>query len=95
MERVAIDLEFYQELTGKIIGYAMQVHRVLGTGFQGVIYQRASAVAQYGIGARRELEMPLYYRQQEIGSRRVDFSVKETVLLELKALHEFTPTHHV
>jgi len=62
MGRVAVDLEPYQELTGKIIGYAMQVHRVLGTGFQEVICQRALAVAQYGIGARHELEMPLYYR---------------------------------
>ena len=74
----------------------MRVHRVLGTGSQEVIYPRALAVelAQGGINAQRELEMPIYDRQQEIGSRRVDFLVEETVLLELKALHELTPTHH-
>jgi len=31
----------YKEITGKIIGVAMQVHKVLGNGFQEVIYQRA------------------------------------------------------
>ena len=53
MGRVAVGLEPYQELTGKIIGCAMQVHRVLGIGFQEVIYQRALAVelAQCGINA--------------------------------------------
>ncbi|MFD1467569.1 GxxExxY protein [Hymenobacter caeli] len=96
MEKVTVDLESFKELTGKVIGCAMRVHRVLGTGFQEVIYQRALAVelAQCGINAQRELEMPIYYRLQEIGSRRVDFLIEETVLLELKALHELTPTHH-
>ncbi|WP_342767405.1 GxxExxY protein [Hymenobacter nivis] len=74
----------------------MRVHRVLGTGFQEVICQRALAVelAQCGINAQRELEMPIYYRQQEIGSHRVDFLVEETVSLELKALYELTPIHY-
>ncbi len=96
MEKFTVDLASYKELTGKVIGCAMRVHRVLGTGFQEVIYQRALAVelAQSGVNAQRELEMPIYYRQQEIGSRRVDFLVEETVLVELKALHELTPTHH-
>jgi len=34
----------YKELTGKIIGTAMQVHKTLGNGFQEVIYQRALAI---------------------------------------------------
>ncbi|OGX83561.1 GxxExxY protein [Hymenobacter coccineus] len=96
MEKATVKLEDYKELTGKVIGCAMRVHRVLGTGFQEVVYQRALSVelAQGGINAQRELEMPIYYRQQEVGSRRVDFLIEETVLLELKALHELTPTHH-
>lgn len=36
-----IDVMKYSELTGKIIGCAMEVHRILGNGFQEVIYQRA------------------------------------------------------
>ncbi len=69
MDKAAINLDDYNELTGKIIGCAMQVHRVLGQGFQEVIYQRALAIEleQTGIPAQRELEMPIYYRDREIG----------------------------
>ena len=96
MEKALINLDAYRELTGKIIGCAMQVHRVLGTGFQEVIYQRALAIEleQCGLAAQRELEMPIYYRQKEIGSRRVDFLVDETILVELKALSALNETHH-
>ncbi|MDO7850280.1 GxxExxY protein [Hymenobacter convexus] len=96
MEKAQVDLSSYKELTGKIIGCAMQVHRVLGTGFQEVIYQRALAIEleQCGVEAQRELEMPIFYREKEIGSRRVDFLVNGTVLVELKALSALHETHH-
>ncbi|HEX8326365.1 MAG TPA: GxxExxY protein [Hymenobacter sp.] len=96
MEKTPVNLDAYRELTGKVIGCAMQVHRVLGTGFQEVIYQRALAIEleQCGVVAQRELEMPIYYRQKEIGSRRVDFLVEETVLVELKALSALNEAHH-
>ncbi|GAA4353720.1 GxxExxY protein [Hymenobacter saemangeumensis] len=96
MKGAIINLDDYRVLTGKIIGCAMQVHRVLGSGFQEVIYQRALAIEleQCGISAQRELEMPISYRQHEIGSRRVDFLINETVLLELKALSGLNETHY-
>jgi len=86
----------FNKLTETVIGCAMQVHRILGTGFQEVIYQRSLAVEleQAGVVFGREIEMPLFYRGVEVGSRRVDFLVEETVLVELKALHEITLTHH-
>ncbi len=66
----------YKELTGCIIGCAMQVHSFLGNGFQEVIYQQALALEfqQTGIPYERELEMPIYYREHSkpIGTRRVD-----------------------
>ncbi|AMR28618.1 GxxExxY protein [Hymenobacter psoromatis] len=90
-----IDTRF-NKLTETIIGCAMQVHRILGTGFQEVIYQRSLAVELDGAGVvfGREIEMPLFYKGVEVGSRRVDFLVEETILVELKALYEITPTHH-
>ena len=65
----------YEELTKKIIGCAMEVHKRLGNGFQEVIYQRALEMEMHlaDLKFSRELEMPIYYRDTEIGTRRVDF----------------------
>jgi GxxExxY protein len=63
------------ELAHKIIGCAMQVHSTLGNGFQEVIYQRALEIEMgyKEMSFEREKEMPIYYRQIQIGTRRVDF----------------------
>jgi GxxExxY protein len=49
----------YSDITGKIIGCAMEIHRYLGDGFQEVIYQRALALEmqQQGLNFSREHEM--------------------------------------
>lgn len=67
----------YSDITGKVIGCAMRVHSALGNGFQEVIYQRALAIEmeETGISFSREHTMPIYYRNQQIGTRRVDFFV--------------------
>jgi GxxExxY protein len=87
--------EIRDDLTYKIIGCAMKVHSVLGNGFQELIYQRALAIEMknQGLAFARELEMPLFYDGQGIGSRRVDFLVEETVMVELKALVKMEDVH--
>jgi GxxExxY protein len=67
----------HAEITRKIIGAAMKVHSTLGNGFQEVIYQRALAIEmdKQGLSFQRELEMPIHYDGQVIGTRRVDFLV--------------------
>ena len=54
------------DLTHKIIGCAMKVHSTLGNGFQEVMYQRALAIemGKQGLSFQRELEMPLFYDEQ-------------------------------
>ncbi|MDL1893454.1 GxxExxY protein [Sphingobacteriales bacterium CHB3] len=83
------------ELTGKIIGCAMEVHRVLGNGFQGVIYQRALAIEMMhqGISFVREQEMKISYKGESIGTRRVDFFVEGKIMVELKAVIELEDVH--
>ena len=83
------------ELTYKIIGCAMRVHTTLGNGFQEVIYQRALVIEMRKAGLEfvREMEMPIFYGGEEIGSRRVDFLVENTVLVELKALVAMEDVH--
>jgi GxxExxY protein len=85
----------HSELTGKIIGCAMEVHKVLGNGFQEVIYQRALEIemAQQGLHFSREHEMQIFYKGVEIGTRRVDFFVEEKVMVELKALVQLEDVH--
>ena len=78
------------EITRKIIGCAMEVHNILGNGFQEVIYLRALAIEMSfnGISYEREMEMPVFYREEQIGTRRVDFFVEGCVMVELKAIEE-------
>lgn len=85
----------YKEITGKIIGAAMHVHKVLGNGFQEVIYQRALEIefSYFGLNFKREFEMPIYYREQQIGTRRVDFLVEEVISVELKAIIKLEDVH--
>jgi GxxExxY protein len=85
----------YKELTHKIIGCAMEVHNTLGNGFQEVIYQRALAIelSNAGLNHIRELEMPIYYKDEHIGTRRVDFLIEDTVMVELKAITELEKVH--
>jgi GxxExxY protein len=85
----------YEDLTRKIIGCAMKVHGVLGNGFQEVIYQRAFALemTHKGLSFEREKEMPIFYRDEQIGTRRVDFFVEEKIMVELKALIKLEDAH--
>ncbi len=66
----------------------MKVHSTLGCGFQEVIYQRALAIEMTlaGLSFEREMEMPIFYRGEQIGTRRVDFFIEACVMTELKAI---------
>jgi GxxExxY protein len=83
------------ELTGKIIGCAMEVHRIMGNGFQEVVYQRCLAIemSQQGISYSREHEMELLYKGISVGSRRVDFFVEGEIMVELKAVSNLENVH--
>lgn len=84
-----------EELTHKIIGCAMKVHRTLGNGFQEVIYQRALAIEMkmQALGFAREMEMAISYEGRNIGTRRVDFFVEGKIMVELKALIKLDDVH--
>ena len=83
------------ELTHKIIGCCMEVHNQMGNGFQEVIYQRALAIEMrlQNLSFEREMEMPLQYKGEPIGTRRVDFFVENRVMLELKAVEKILDAH--
>lgn len=85
----------YSDLTSKVIGCAMRVHSALGNGFQEVIYQRALAIefSLAEIPFSREFDMPIFYRNQHIGTRRVDFLVDEILSVEIKAVINLEDVH--
>ena len=85
----------HSELTSKVIGCAMRVHSALGNGFQEVIYQRALQIEMSlaDIPFSREFEMPIYYKNQHIGTRRVDFLVDGILSVELKAVTKVEDVH--
>lgn len=85
----------YSALTGRIIGCAIEVHNNLGNGFQEVIYQRALEI-EFGnnnISFSREQTMPVMYKGNKIGSRRVDFLIDDLISVEIKALVELQDVH--
>jgi GxxExxY protein len=85
----------YSDITAKIIGCAMEVHKILGNGFQEVIYQRALAkeMNTQGLSFAREFEMPIFYKEEQIGTRRVDFLVQDVISVEIKALTKLEDVH--
>ena len=93
---VVLDPKYpHSELTAKIIGAAMEVHKTLGTGFQEVIYQRALALEfeVVGLSFSREHEMHIDYKGSGIGTRRIDFLVEGGVMVEIKALTKLEDVH--
>ena len=85
----------YSDLTRRVIGCAMTVHSILGHGFQEVVYQRALAreMESAGISFGREVDMPIFYKDWQVGTRRVDFLVADRFTVELKAVGELDDSH--
>ena len=87
----------HAELTEKIIGAAMTVHRALGPGFLESVYQKALAHELRKTGLVVELEKPINvtYDGVLVGEFCADMLVAETVLVENKAVQALNPAHEV
>jgi GxxExxY protein len=85
----------YSEETSRIIACALEVHKILGNGFQEVIYQRALTIEMQlqAIDHTREKEMEIYYKGEKIGTRRVDFLVDDKISVEIKAVIQLEDVH--
>lgn len=85
----------YSDITEKIIGACIAVHKTLGCGFPEVIYQRALEIEMefLGIDFVREAGVKVYYREKLVGDRRVDFLVADKIPVELKAVSQLDNAH--
>src|SRR4051794_28761618 len=74
---------------------AFRVHNTLGNGFQEVIYQRGLEIEfrNLQLNFAREFEMPIFYLNEKIGTRRVDFLVHDILSVELKAVIKIEDVH--
>ena len=85
-----------EALIEKVIGAAIEVHRVLGPGLLESIYERALMIelADRGIGARNQVEVPAAYKGRDLGvGFRADIIVEESLLVEVKACSTLEPIH--
>jgi len=84
-----------EDITGRIIGAAIDVHRELGPGFLESVYEAALVVElrHGGIPFVRQLAIPIVYRGVEVGLHRLDLFVDDQIVVELKACRDLVPEH--
>ena len=85
------------ELTERVIGLAINVHRKLGAGFLESVYQAALAyeLDKAGIPFEKEKALPVKYEDIKLDvGFRCDFLVDEKVIVECKAVNQMTEIDH-
>jgi GxxExxY protein len=83
-------------LTEKIIGTAIEVHKVLGPGLLESAYEECLAheLRLANISFERQVPLPVSYKSLQLDcGYRLDFLVERTVVLELKAVEDLQPIH--
>jgi GxxExxY protein len=83
------------ELSGRVIGAAVAVHRALGPGFLESIYEGAlvEELRARGIAGVRQLPVDVTYRGAVVGRHRLDLLIEDRIVVELKAIASFAPIH--
>ncbi|HEY2917867.1 MAG TPA: GxxExxY protein [Candidatus Binatia bacterium] len=83
-------------LTEKIIGSAIEVHKVLGPGLLESAYEvcLAHELSLANISFQRQVPLPVIYKSLPLDcGYRLDFLIEDTVVLEIKAVEELQPIH--
>ena len=86
----------YEELTEKIIGAAIEVHRVLGPGLLESVYEKALCheLNLRGLSFKHQIAIPLHYKGVDLECGfRIDLLVENIVVLELKSVASILPVH--
>ncbi len=86
----------HKQLTERIIGAAIEVHRALGPGLLESVYEEclADEFQHSGIQFTRQLELPIEYKGRRLDAGyRLDFLIDDTVIIELKSVEKIMPIH--
>jgi GxxExxY protein len=83
------------DLTDRIIGAAIRVHKELGPGFLESMYEEALALelATVGLAFERQKLLPVFYREHVVGEHRLDLLVEHKIIVELKAISQLEKIH--
>lgn len=89
------DKLLYRELTYKLIGLAMQVHKTLGHGFLEKVYENAMMVLlrKESLEATQQANISVFFEGEAIGNYCADILVENKVILEPKAAESITDAH--
>ena len=87
------ELEQINKITEKIIGCAIEVHRVLRCGLFEAVYRSALAIEfdATGLSCQREVYVPATYKGRLLGSYRIDFVVEDCVIVAVKSVERMNP----
>jgi GxxExxY protein len=85
----------HRDLSEKVIGAAIRVHRELGPGFLESVYEEALAIELGGLGItfERQKPLPIIYRGHHVGEHRLDLLVEGLLVVELKAISALEDIH--
>ena len=86
---------YKKELTDKIIGLAIEVHKVLGNGFLEKVYEN-SMMLELGnnhIKSKNQFPIPVRYKEKIVGEYYCDVLVENEIVLELKVAKNIEPIH--
>lgn len=85
----------YKHLSFAVVGAAMEVHRVLGSGFLESVYQAAleKEMTLRGIPFRHQVELPVTYKDEMVGVYKADLVVDEKIIVEIKSVSRLNSAH--
>ena len=80
-------------ITERIIGFAIEVHRVLGPGLLEPSYEAAMRIEFDAAGMKYEHQarLPAYYKGRLLGEYRIDFIIEDLVIVEIKSVERMNP----
>ena len=83
------------DLSNRIIGIAIDIHKKLGPGFQEKIYEEAllTEFKKSGIGYEKQKVIRVDYDGQGLGNQRIDLLADDEIILEIKACTKIIPIH--
>ncbi|MGJ5674528.1 MAG: GxxExxY protein [Nostochopsis sp.] len=87
--------EEMSQLTGMVIGAAIEVHRLLGPGFLESVYHQALRFEFQMRGIPHKFKHPVAvkYKNHQVGEGELDFLVGDRLIVELKAVERLAPIH--